>query len=258
MPAAPAFKLSSPETGTEYWIYVHAPPLPATRRLAKPQPWSAMVFLDGDDQFPFAVRAWRAVQKEKARGHRDPWPPVLLVGVGYGASYGRAANKRVRDYTPTPHPFEATSGGGGAFLKFLTRTLWPELEKRYPLDPARRGIGGYSLSALLVLDALFQKSPFFTHHLAASPSVWWDDRSILTQAHRLRSKQRSLPARLFLSVGEKDSPSMTGDLALLETQLAEKPFAKLRTFSHRFPRRTHFNALPISFRTGLRELFAAG
>jgi hypothetical protein len=50
---------------------------------------------------------------------------------------------------------------------------------------------------------------------------------------------------------------MTGDLALLETQLAEKPFAKLRILSHRFPRRTHFTALPISFRTGLQELFAS-
>ena len=258
MSHSPAFKLHSPETGTEYWIYVHVPPLPEARRLTKAEPWTAMVFLDGDDQFPFAVRAWRTVQKEANRRRRDPLPPLLLIGVGYGASYGRAANKRVRDYTPTRHEFESSSGGARAFRKFLTRTLWPELEKRYPLDPVRRGLGGYSLSALFVLDALFQKSPFFTHHLAPSPSVWWDDHSILTQARRLRAKQRTLPARLFLSVGEKDSPSMTGDLALLENQLAEKPFAKLKTFSRRFPRRNHFNALSISFRTGLRELFASG
>lgn len=257
MSASPTFKLHSPETGTEYWIYVHVPPLPATRRPTKAQPWTAMVFLDGDDQFPFAVRAWRTVQQEAKRGRRRPLPPLLLIGIGYGASYGRAANKRVRDYTPTSHEFESSSGSARAFRKFLTRTLWSELQKRYPLDPVRRGIGGYSLSALFVLDALFQKSPFFTHHLAASPSVWWDDRSILTQARRLRAKQHNLSARLFLSVGEKDSSSMTGDLALLEAQLAEKPFAKLRTFSHRFPRRTHFNALAISFRTGLRELFAS-
>lgn len=253
MPAAPAFKLRSPETGTEYWIYIQVPPLPAARRPAKAQPWTAMVFLDGDDQFPFAVRAWRALRKKGEKGRR--LPPLLLVGIGYGASYGRGANKRGRDYTPTAHSFEPSSGGAGAFLKFLTHTLWPELEKRYPLDPGRRGLGGYSLSALFVLHALFQKSPFFTHHLAASPSVWWDDRSILAQARRLRSRQRNLPARLFLSVGEKDSPSMTGDLALLETQLAEKPFAKLQIFSRRFPRRTHFNALPISFGTGLADLF---
>lgn len=257
MPASPAFKLRSPETGTEYWIYVHVPPLPAARRLTKAQPWSAMVFLDGDNQFPFAIRAWRAVQKEKRRGSHECQPPLLLVGVGYGAGYGRAANRRDRDYTPTAHAFEPSSGGARAFHRFLTHTLWPELEKRYPLDPARRGLGGYSLSALFVLYALFQQTPFFTHYLAASPSIWWDDRSILRQARRLRSRQRTLPARLFLSVGEKDSPSMTGDLVLLENQLAEKPFAKLKTFSHRFPRRTHFTALPVSFRTGLRELFAS-
>jgi predicted alpha/beta superfamily hydrolase len=255
MPASPTFKLRSPETGTEYWIYVHVPPLPKTRRPAKARPWSAMVFLDGDNQFPFAVRAWRALQKRQTRrGH--PLPPLLLVGVGYGAGYAQAANKRGRDYTPTAHAFEPTSGGARVFLKFLTHTLWPELERCYPLDPARRGVGGYSLSALFVLYALFQRTPFFTHHLAASPSIWWDDRNLLVQARRLRSRQKRLPARLYLSVGDKDSPSMTGDLALLETQLAEKPFAKLRILSHRFPRRTHFTALPISFRTGLQELFA--
>jgi predicted alpha/beta superfamily hydrolase len=256
---SPSFKLRSPETGTEYWIYLELPPVPATRRPAKAQPWGAMVFLDGDNQFPAAVRAWRSIRRAggKTKAKRGKMPPLLLVGVGYGASYGKAANKRGRDYTPTAHAFEPSSGGARAFLKFLTHTLWPELERRYPLDPARRGLGGYSLSALFVLYALFQKAPFFTHHLAASPSVWWADRSILAQARRLRSRQRNLPARLFLSVGEKDSPSMTGDLALLEAQLAQKPFAKLRIFSRRFPRRTHFTALPVSFRTGLKDLFAS-
>ncbi len=213
-----------------------------------------MVFLDGDNQFSSAIRAWRAVRKS-ARGRKRP--PLLLVGVGYGASYGRAANKRGRDYTPTAHSFEPGSGGARAFLKFLTHTLWPELARRYPLDPRQRGLGGYSLSALFVLYALFQKKNFFTHHLAAAPSIWWDDRAVLAQIRRLRAHRRALPARLFLGVGEKDSPSMTGDLALLETQLAENPFAKMKITSRRFPRRTHFTALPVSFRTGLEDLFSA-
>ena len=249
----PTFTLRSPETRTEYWIYVHAP-APRRKKLPRARPavstpCPTVLFLDGDNQFPSAVRAYRA---ERAAGRV---PPLLLVGVGYGAGYDKAANKRGRDYTPTHHRFEPKSGGGKAFLKFLTRTLWPELVRRYPLDPRHRGLGGYSLSALFVLYALFQKKPFFTTHLAASPSIWWDDRNILAQARRLRTRQPVLPARLFLSVGEKDSPSMTGDLALLEAQLAARPFAKLDVISRRFPHRHHFNALPVSFRTGLRELF---
>jgi hypothetical protein len=205
--------------------------------------------MDGDNQFGSAVRAYRVLRKSGAV------PPLLLVGVGYGASYGKAANQRARDYTPTCHSFESSSGGAPAFLKFLTQTLWPELTRRHPLSKKTRGLAGYSLGSLLVLSALFRKRPFFTHHLAAAPSIWWDDRSVLAQARRLRSRQASLPAHLHLSVGEKDSPSMTGDLALLEAQLAARPFAGLQLTSRRFPGRTHFNALPVSFRTGLAVLF---
>jgi hypothetical protein len=241
----PAFKLDSPETGTNYWIFVSAPDAERTSG-----PWPVVLFMDGDNQFKFALEAYRALRKAKQA------PPLLLVGVGYGASYGKEQNKRGRDYTPTPHSFEPTSGGAKAFRKFLTATLWPELKRRYPVNArGARGLAGYSLGSLLVLDALFQSKPFFTHYLAGSPSVWWDDRAILQQAKRLRCRQATLRAKLFLSVGEKDSESMTGDLALLETELAAKPFKGLNRTSCRFAGRDHFNALPDTFRAGLLALF---
>lgn len=240
----PAFKLNSPKSNTEYWIYVHAPD---SKR--EPGPWPAVLFMDGDDQFKFAVKAYRALRK------KGQVPPLLLVGVGYGVSYFRAANKRGRDYTPTHTTLEPSSGGAGAFLKFLTGTLWPELRRRYPIHARQRGITGYSLGSLLVLDALFQTKAFFTHYLAGSPSIWWDNRNILKQAKALRNHRAALRARLFLSVGEKDSESMTGDLALLEAQLAKKPFKSLDITSCRFAGRNHFNALPDAFRAGLTALF---
>ena len=240
----PAFKLTSPETGTKYWIFVSAPEAKRT-----PGPWPVVLFMDGDNQFKPAVEAYRALRKA------NQIPPLLLVGVGYGASYGNDTNKRGRDYTPTNHSFEPSSGGAKAFRKFLTDTLWPELHRRYPMKTQPRGIAGYSLGSLLVLDALFQTKPFFTHYLAGSPSVWWDDRDILKQAKRLRARQTKLRASLFLSVGEKDSESMTGDLALLETQLGKQPFKGLDRTSRRFAGRDHFNALPDTFRAGLATLF---
>jgi predicted alpha/beta superfamily hydrolase len=243
----PAFKLDSPETGTKYWIFVSAPDARKT-----PGPWPVVLFMDGDNQFKFAVEAYRALRKAKQV------PPLLLVGVGYGASYGQDTNKRGRDYTPTNHSFEPSSGGAKPFRQFLTETLWPELKRRYPVNArGPRGIAGYSLGSLLVLDALFQTKPFFTHYLAGSPSVWWDDRDILKQAKRLRARQTTLRASVFLSVGEKDSESMTGDLALLEAQLAKKPFKGLDRTSRRFAGRDHFNALPDTFHAGLATLFGS-
>ena len=240
----PAFKLTSPETGTEYWIYVSAPD-PG----AEPGPWPVILFMDGDDQFSHGAQGYRKVRAAGAV------PPLLLIGVGYGASYGQGANRRGRDYTPAHHPDEPSSGGAEAFLRFLTGTLWPELGRRYPLHPKSRGIAGHSLGSLLVLYSLFQKTPFFTAHLASAPSIWWDNRAILDQAGQLRTRQAALPAQLYLGVGGKDSVSMLGDLARLEAQLAARPFTGLQVTSEQFPKRHHYTALTDTFPSGLKALF---
>lgn len=238
------FKLHSPETDTDYWIYVHAPARHKSRG-----PWPTVLFMDGDNQFADAIRGYEAMRKA------DAVPPLLLVGVGYGASYSQPENKRGRDYTPTHHSDEPSSGGAKAFLKFLTSTLWPELRRRYPVHPKLRGVGGHSLGSLLALYALFQTKPFFTHYLVSGPSIWWDNRAILKQAKRLRARRTSLRAHIYLGVGGKDSESMFTDLALLETQLAKKPFAHLRITSECFPERTHYNTEKDTFPAGLRILF---
>lgn len=229
---------------TEYWIYEVVPD-----GRTEPGPWPAVVFLDGDDQFRFAVAAYGTLRAKGAV------PPLLLAGVGYGASYTKPGNRRLRDYTPTPLATEPESGGADAFLRFLTGTLWPELAHRHPLCPDVRGIAGHSLGSLLALHALFQREPFFNRVLASAPSLFWDDRWLLCRAGRLQRTEVALPARLFLAVGENDTPSMTGDLEMLEAQLAARPFPQLAVNSRRFAGRDHYNVLPDSFRDGLRELF---
>ncbi len=240
-----AFVLSSPQTGTDYHVFLAVP------AADEPGPWPAVLFLDGDDQFRFAVAAYRAMRPA------GRVPPLLLAGIGYGASYTKPANKRLRDYTPTPMATEAGSGAADPFVAFLTDTLWPELARRFPLHADLRGLAGHSLGSLLVLHALFQRRPFFNRLLASAPALWWDNRALLCQAQQLQAAGTSLPARLFLSVGEGDSPSMTGDLELLEDQLAAQPFAGLQLISRRFPGRDHYNVLTDAFGEGLVALFGA-
>jgi predicted alpha/beta superfamily hydrolase len=234
----PTFTLHSPETGTEYWIYVTEPKAPG--------PWVAVAVMDGDDMAKPAVAAYKKYGVAL---------PLLIVGVGYGASYTKPANKRARDYTPVRAHEDPTSGGAAKFRTFLENTLWPELARRYPIRDDVRGLMGYSLGALLVLDALFQPKPFFTHYLAGSPAIWWGDAALLDQVATRHAQTPELRGKLFLSVGEKDSESMTGDLTRLETQLGELAFPNLEVTVRRFPKKNHFNCLPIAFETGLRELF---
>lgn len=240
----PTFTLPSPETNTTYVVYVVAP-----RASRTPGPWPAVLFMDGDDQFSAAVAAYRKLR------FAQKVAPLLLVGVGYGASYTKPGNKRGRDYTPTANRMEPESGGANPFLNFLQRTLWPELARRFPIKTNRRGIAGHSLGSLLVLHALWQEPLFFTDYLASAPSIWWDNRSILRLGAKRRLRTASLAARLFLSVGDEDTPSMTGDLTLLERQLAKKPFHGLEVTSQRFAGKNHYNVLPAAFRAGLLALF---
>ena len=241
----PAFVLPSPETGTAYAIYVHDAPGAAAH------PRSVLLFMDGDDQFRYAVDAHRVLTQANAS-----LPPLLLVGVGYGASYTKPGNKRVRDYTPTEMAGEPESGHTDAFLCFLQNTLWPELAQRHAVDPTWRGLAGHSLGSLFALHALFQPEPFFNRFLISSPSVWFDDRSILRLAGRLRDQQDELPARAFLSIGDMDTPSMTGDFHQLEAQLAARPFSGLETVVRHFPKLDHYNVLPAAFREGIAALYA--
>jgi predicted alpha/beta superfamily hydrolase len=243
---APLSSLHSPQTGTEYRLQFLAPEI-----ARDPGPWPAVLVLDGDDQFEFAVGAYEEL---RAAGRVEP---LLLVGVGYGASYREPANRRIRDYTPTRLEEEPGSGGGDAFLAFLTDTLWPELQRYLPVRDDRRGIVGHSLGSLLALHALFQPRPFFSRVLASAPSLWWDNRVVLCRAQQLRARQAALPARLFLSVGGKDSESMRLDLELLGDQLAAGPFTELDVVREDFPARTHYDLLVDSFRAGLQALYPA-
>jgi predicted alpha/beta superfamily hydrolase len=246
-PQASTFHLRAPQNRTEYLVFVEAPDA-----AAEPGPWPAVLWLDGDDQFRFAVRAYRAARRA------GTVPPLLLVGIGYGASYTRPGNRRNRDYTPTAMKGEPETGGADDFLEFLTGPLWHELAGRYPLNEDVRALAGHSLGALLVLHALFQRAPFFNRLLASAPALWFDERVVLHHAAKLRAKVKKLAARLFLAVGAGDSPSMLEDLRALERQLAAEPFRGLEITSRQFAGRGHHDAIIAAFREGLPALFAPG
>jgi predicted alpha/beta superfamily hydrolase len=240
--AKPAFFSHSKETGSAYTIYMDAP------HAAAKAPLTAVLVMDGDFFFDATVHASRTLS---AAGRISP---TAVIGVGYGAGFGKPGNFRGRDYTPTASSDEPSSGGADRFLSYLTDTLWPELEKRLPLRNGGRVIAGHSLGSLLVLHALFQAKPFFDLALASAPSIWWDNRSILTLISKLRDHHPSLPGGLYLGVGEADTPSMSADLGLIEKQLKDRPFKGLHVTSEVFPGRDHYDVMPFTMSAGLASL----
>jgi predicted alpha/beta superfamily hydrolase len=237
------FTLESKQLDTAYHLAVADVGAGGPRRL--------VVVLDADDQFEPAVAAAEAAA---ANGHT---PPLRLLGVGYGGGYRSRANRRGRDYTPSRRADEPMENGGAeAFHGFLTDELLPWATDRFEFVAGDLGITGYSLSGLFVLYALLRVRPFFRRGLAASPSIWWDDRKILESVRASPSAPEAPAARLFLSVGDDDSPSMTGDLGLFTARLAAAQRRDLVWKEERLPGLDHYSALPASFRSGFEWLFA--
>ncbi|HEU5077693.1 MAG TPA: alpha/beta hydrolase-fold protein [Opitutaceae bacterium] len=238
----PAFVLSAPELQTDYHIFLDT----GKKRGEAP----LVLVMDGDDQFTIAVKAARAVAK------KGKAPPLNLAGVGYGGGYRSPKNRRARDYTPTSSNDEnSATGGAGAFHRFIAERLLPELYQKLGYRPPSLVITGHSLGSLFGLYALAQEKPLFDKFLVSSPSVWWDERSILKQVAAVASKPLPRATRAYFSVGEKDSASMTGDLDILEKQLAENPREGLTTTFQRFPTKNHITAMDVAFSAGLEWLF---
>lgn len=235
-------RLTSATLATEYLLQVVALGDGPRRRL--------VLVLDGDDQFEAAHEAAQPLVEAGLT------PPLLLVGVGYGGGYRSARNRRGRDYTPTRMSSEPSeTGGAAAFHAFLGRELIPALAANYTFEADDLTVIGHSLGGLFVLYAAAVGGFGFRRFLAGSPSIWWDDRSILAAFSPDRMRTRPNPVQLFLSVGEDDTPSMTGDLTLLRQQLEQAPPEGLVFHEERFTSLDHYTALPRGFECGLRWLF---
>ena len=239
---SPDFILRAEKLQTDYLLFVDEP--------AEAGPHPVALVLDGDDQFDAACKAAAELRQANAI------PPMLLVGVGYGGSYREPKNRRVRDYTPTrsaDEPIE--TGGAPAFLDFLETELLPALGQKYPIARHDLALVGHSLGSLFGLYALSRVDSRFHRFLISSPSIWWDNRSVLPLLAASAGRERP-PTKAFFSVGTADTDSMRGDLDLLEHQLAAKPLFRLKYLFERFEGKDHYNSLPAAFSAGFRWLYA--
>ena len=195
--------IDSDITGQRYRIYLHIPATPAPVG-----GHSVLYALDGNATFPALALMARSTASRSARtGQVAP----VIVGIGYpsGQDFGGG---RARDYTPhiapriTASGKEQPAGEGGAdrFLDFIERELKPLIAGLAPLDPARQALFGHSYGGLCTLHALFTRPGMFQTYLAASPSIWYGERVVLSELAGLAKRTAALPGKpaLMLSAGE--------------------------------------------------------
>lgn len=74
-----------------------------------------------------------------------------------------------------------TSGSSDKFISFIESELQPYIKSKYKTSNMRTIIG-QSLGGLLATEILFKKPTLFNKYIIISPSLWWDNGSILNQA----------------------------------------------------------------------------
>ena len=137
---------------------------------------------------------------------------MILVGVG------NTGLRRMAEYTPTR---DARMGGGEGdwYGRLLVEELKPWVDARYRTEPeaARTGLGGSSLGGLISLYLGFKYPEVFTRLAVVSPSLWWDQRSILAFVAGAGRPKPSL--RIWLDIGSAEGLRHVRDTELLGRRL---------------------------------------
>ncbi|OEZ63807.1 alpha/beta hydrolase [Duganella sp. HH105] len=194
LPQARQLDLSSTRTGHRYRIFIS---VPETAAPAGGHP--VMYVLDGNAAFPSAALMARTVaRRSKATGLHAP----VVVGIGYASGEDFDMAARARDYTP-PAAGKAAKGEGGAdlFLDFIEQELKPLIQAAVSIDPQRQALFGHSYGGLFTLHALFTRPAAFQTYIAASPSIWFSERFVLSEAAGLAASRKHKP-QVLLTVGE--------------------------------------------------------
>ena len=170
-----------------------------------------------------------------------PWinriPESIVVGI--------ANINRKRDFT-YPSSIEEDkkqfpgTGHSDKFIAFIEKELQPFIEKEYKVNDSKMIIG-QSLGGLLATEILMKKPELFNKYVIISPSLWWDNGSLLKQNTGMLSESFSQNTGIYIGVGKEGlSPGKTPHVMEVDANLlAEKLKAgKSKTVQ------VHFDYLP--------------
>ncbi|MFP3594553.1 alpha/beta hydrolase [Chryseobacterium sp. SIMBA_038] len=102
-----------------------------------------------------------------------------------------------------------TTGHSDKFINFLEKELKPYIESQFKTTD--KYLFGQSLGGLLATEILLKKPEMFNNYFIISPSLWWDDESLLKQSNQLLSKIPDTKKFVYVSVGKGEHPVMVKD-----------------------------------------------
>ena len=177
-------------------------------------------------------------------------PASIVVGI--------ANIDRRRDFTfPTGIAEDKknypTTGSSAKFIRFIEKELQPFVERKYKTNDSKTIIG-QSLGGLLVTEILLKKQGLFNNYIIVSPSLWWNNESLLLEAPELLKKQTGNAIKVYVSVGT-EGKQMEGDAKKL-AEILETFGKKNMSISFLFlPNESHLTILHNSVYKGFEILY---
>jgi predicted alpha/beta superfamily hydrolase len=177
-------------------------------------------------------------------------PNTIVVGI--------ANVDRKRDFTfPTTIAADKkqypTTGHSENFIRFMEQELQPYIQSHYQTN-ATKYLIGQSLGGLVATEILLKKPSLFTHYIIVSPSLWWDNESLLKQAPALLARQGNDSIRVIISVG-KEGKIMEQDAAALATTLKNAGPKHRKIDFNKMLKENHATILHLSVYESLKRLF---
>jgi uncharacterized protein len=126
-------------------------------------------------------------------------PKSIVVGI--------ATVDRRRDFTfPTTIEKDKkaypTTGHSDKFIAFIEKELLPFIENKYNVNESRTIIG-QSLGGLLITEILFNKPALFNKYVIVSPSLWWNNGSLLDNQSMILKEYLSRQIDIYIAVGKE-------------------------------------------------------
>ncbi len=127
-------------------------------------------------------------------------PNYIIVGI--------ANVDRKRDFTfPTSVIKDKedfpTTGNSSKFIEFIKNDLQPYVNNNY-FTSGNTYLIGQSLGGLLASEIFTEHSSLFNRYVIVSPSLWWDNQSLLRKAEVLFKTTSPTVPYVFIAVGSNE------------------------------------------------------
>jgi predicted alpha/beta superfamily hydrolase len=187
----------------------------------------------------------------------DRVPKSIVVGV--------ATVDRRRDFTyPTnikeDQELYKTSGHSDRFIAFLEQELQPFMAKKYKANSSKTIIG-QSLGGLLATEILLKKPTLFNKYIIVSPSLWWDNGSLLNQSSELLQSDFIQQTGVYIGVGKeglapgKNAHVMEVDANLLAEKIKGAKSPAVKVYFDYLPAEDHATSSHPAIFNALRLLY---